>query len=390
MKKALLALGSLLLLALGPWLLLAAHLDIFGVRSDGEVIDKREAVVISGDHWHYDLTVTYRYRVTGTPGLATASQPVDAALYDRLAVGDHVAVRYSPWAFLRSLGSAGVSLAEARWYSRLPHESDDLRWLLEIEMYVVVAVLAYLAYRRRSRPLGMIAAVAAASVGAGVLLFGFLIFPLLLLLWWRRPGQGFGWVLLASMALSAAILASRIPWPAPQRAGDLVHANATVRQVHDVERVWGTRRFPGQQLRQPFQILDLEFMPRGSREAVHAIDEADRGSVPGLAPGATVTIAYPAAQPHAARVAGGTRHYGWNLFVYVLVLTYGLAALLLIIGWPIARLLGKASATLNPSVEQLERRLAGLPAEDPRRRMLEQVLRARREAERKRGPEQLP
>jgi hypothetical protein len=382
-----LALAVLLLIAVGPWVLHAAYLDLFGVLTDGEITGKREAVVISGDHWRYDLVVSYRYRAADSPAPATAAQQVDAALYDRLAVGSRVKVRYSTWGFLRSLGSAGVSLADARWYSRLPHESNDQQWLLEIEMYAVVAVLGYLAYRRKSRPLVMIAVVAAAAVGAGVLLFGFLIFPLLLLHWWRRRGQGFGWVLLASMALSAVILATRIPWPARQPAGALVHTNAVVRQVHDVESVWGTQRFPGQQLRQPFQILDLEFTPPGSAEAVHAIDQVDRGSVPGFARGAAVAITYPASQPHAARVAAATRTYARNLFVYVLVLTYGTGALLLIVGWPIARMLGKVSATLSPNAEQLASRVASLPAEDPRRAALEKMLGARREAGQKKVPD---
>ncbi len=378
--KILAALGALLVLALAPWLLLAGYLRVFGIAGTGEVIDRHEAVSIRGDHWHRDLIVSYRYRLSGSGQSATASQRVDPALYDRLRVGSPVKVLYSPWKPLREFGSAGATLAEVPWYAVLPRESNDTLWFLEMEMYAVVAVLGYLAYRRRSRTLTLLAVTVGASVAAGVLLFGFLIFPILLLLWWRRPGQGFGWVLLVSMAGSAAILASRVPWPPRMPPEANLRATAVVREVHDVDRVWGTRRFPGQSVRQPFQILDLEFTPAGAADSVHAVDVIDRGSVRSLARGSTIAVLYPEGQPHSARMEGGTRDYARDLFIYVLALTYGTGAVLLLIGLPLMRLFGKVSGSLIPDPEQLEARLAGLSADDPRRQLLEERLRALRAA----------
>jgi hypothetical protein len=346
-RTVVVTLALLLLIAVGPWMLLGYSLEMFGVLTDGEIVDRRESVVISADHWRYDLIVTYRYRLADSPEQVTASQPVGRDLFDRLRIGSRVKVRYSRWELLRSFGSAGVSLVDAPWYSRLPNESDGGRWLLDMALCAAVLALWYVAYRRKSRPLTMVAITAAASVGAGVLLFGFLIFPLLLLMCWRRPASGYGWVLLASIALCAVMLVVRIPWPPPLPPGELVSAPAVVRQVHAVERVWGTKRMPGQQLHQPFQILDLEFVPRGSSATVHAIDLIDQGSVPGLDRGAMVTVVYPAARPHSARVLGARRHYAWDLLFYVLILSYGIGAALLVVGWPIMRWLGKATGRFD-------------------------------------------
>lgn len=350
-KTVVVTLALLLLVVVGPWVLLGYSLELFGVLTDGEIVGRREAVVISSDHWRHDLVVTYRYRLANSPQQATASQPVNRDIFDRVRIGSQVKVRYSRWELLRSFGSAGVSLVDAPWYSRLPNESDGGLWLLDMALCATVLVLGYLAYRRRSRPLQMVAITAAASVGAGVLLFGFLIFPLLLLMWWRRPASGFGWVLLASMALSAAILAMRIPWPPPLPPGELVSLPAVVQQVHSVERVWGTNRMPGQQLHQPFQILDLEFTPPGASETVHAIDLIDQGSVPSLHRGAMVTVVYPAGRPHSARISGARRHYAWDLLVYVLILSYGIGGALLAVAWPIMRLQGKVTSPFGTRAE---------------------------------------
>jgi hypothetical protein len=272
-----------------------------------------------------------------------ASQSVGADLYARLAVGERVPVRYSPWPLLRSFGSAGCTLAAAPWTSRLPRWSDEARFLLEIGLFAGAAWLAYLAWRRRSWPLGLVAATAVASVGAGVLLFGFLVFPLLLLAWWRRPGRGLGVVLLASVLLSTLILAWRMPWPAAEPAGPRASALATVRQLQEVHRVWGNHRQPGQPVRLPYQIVDLEFTPPGAREPLHALDAVDLGSVPGLAVGATLPVVYATLDPHQARLQAGTRTYARDLLNYVLLLSFGTGVALLLIGYPLVKLFGGAS-----------------------------------------------
>jgi hypothetical protein len=129
----------------------------------------------------------------------------------------------------------------------------------------------------------------------------------------------------------------------------------------------------------------LEFTPAGGTEAVQAVDRIDSGSVNALAPGTKVEVVYPAGQPRAALMRQGTRTYARDLLMYVLQLTYGIAAALLLLGWPLLRLFNRLGRVFAPDPKQLEARLAGLLPDDPRRRMMEERLRALREAEARRN-----
>lgn len=333
----------LVAVVLAPWALLGFHLDVFGEPAVGVVTGKHEAITLQTDSWRRDWRVEYRYRVRETGEDLDVSQSVGADLYAQLAVGERVPMRYSPWSLLRSLGSAGCTLAAAPWTSRLPRWSDQAQFLGEIGLVGGAVWLAYVAWRRRSWPLGLVAITAVATVGAGVLLFGFLIFPLLLLAWWRRPGRGLGTVLLVSVLLSTLILAWRVPWPPAEPAAPHASAPAVVRQVHEVHRVWGTARQSGQLVRRPFALVDLEFTPPGAREPLHALDTVDLGSVPDLAIGATLPVVYSTAEPRQARLQAGTRGYARDLLNYVLLLSFGTGAALLLVGYPLVRLFGGAS-----------------------------------------------
>lgn len=378
--RIVLAAGVILLLAVSPWLFLAGYLELFGIATDGAVIERHEAVMIRGDHWQRELCVVFNYRVRDSAEILTASQAVSPTLYERVRVGTPVRVLYSAWSPLREWGSAGATLAQVSWYDRLPRESDTVRLVLEIQLCGATAVLGYLAYRRRSRALCLLALTFATWVGAGLLLYGFLLFPLLLLLAWRRPGQGFGWVLLTAMAGSAGILAARVPWPAKPVPGSPMRAEAVVRQVHEVSSVWHASRVGASggivYLKQPFQIVDLEFEPAGWHESVHAVDTVDLGSVPPLVPGERVTVSYPDTQPHAARIEAATRDYGWRLYKDVMVMTYGAAVVVLLVGWPIVRLLRKLNGISLPTPGALQATIEQLPEGDPRRHELEERIRA--------------
>jgi hypothetical protein len=336
-------LGVLAAVVLAPWALLGFHLDVFGEPAVGVVTGKHEAITLHTDSWRRDWRVEYRYRVRETGQDLDASQSVGADLYAQLAVGERVPVRYSPWPLLRSLGSAGCTLAAAPWTSRLPRWSDQVQFLVEIGLVGGTVWLAYVAWRRRSWRLGLVAITAVATVGAGVLLFGFLIFPLLLLAWWRRPGRGLGTVLLVSVLLSTLILAWRVPWPPAEPAAPRASALASVRQLQEVHRVWGTARQSGQLVRRPYALVDLEFTPPGAHEPLHALDAVDLGSVPGLTVGATLPVVYATAEPHQARLQAGTRGYARDLLNYILLLSFGTGAALLLLGYPIVKLLGGAS-----------------------------------------------
>jgi len=81
-------------------------------------------------------------------------------------------------------------------------------------------------------------------------------------------------------------------------------------------------------------MVDLEFTPEGASEPVHVLDRVDLGSVSGLTKDATVRVFYSVSDPRVARMAAGTRTYAVNALVYFLVLTYGLAALIVLVVWP--------------------------------------------------------
>jgi hypothetical protein len=84
-------------------------------------------------------------------------------------------------------------------------------------------------------------------------------------------------------------------------------------------------------------MVDLEFVPPGAAQPVHALDRVDWGSVPGLDEGGTVPIVYPISDPRAGQLAGGTRRYRDEAFVYLLEVEIGLgaavAAVLLAMFW---------------------------------------------------------
>jgi hypothetical protein len=130
------------------------------------------------------------------------------------------------------------------------------------------------------------------------------------------------------MALSAAIVYWRIPQPTPMPPGPRHDGTAVVRQARLVDRLWWTPRAGGQEIRQPFQMVDLEFTPAGAKEPIHVLDRVDLNSVPGLVQGATVLIDYSAADPTLARMAPGTRTYARQALVYLLGLTYAVGAVL--------------------------------------------------------------
>lgn len=161
-----------------------------------------------------------------------------------------------------------------------------------------------------------------------------------------------------------------------------------VRQIKLVNQIWTTdmEGHPdsegGQPIGTPFQMLELELAPRGAREPVHVVDRIDLNSVPGLHVGEVVPVEYSASDPLIARVAGASRNYARHAETYLLGLTFGFAAALTFIVFPVARAV-RRFARSSPMLRALRdpRRTLGeaaskLPANDPRRKRLEEMLRA--------------
>jgi hypothetical protein len=84
--------------------------------------------------------------------------------------------------------------------------------------------------------------------------------------------------------------------------------------------------------------------------------------------------------PNSARVAAGTRNYAHRSVVYLLGLTYGIAAVVTFLVYPIVHFVGKFlrsspvfSGISNSSA--LVQQWRSLPEDDPRQRAFEQALR---------------
>ncbi len=243
-------------------------------------------------------------------------------------------------------------------------------------------VLAFFAYRRKTPILCLAAALVGAVSCTGVLPWGFIALPILFGVWWRRSGKGYDWVLLASMLLSALVLYMRIPRPTAAPVRPIRDVLAVVRQVETAHQIWHDSEESGQGIRQPFQIIDLEFTPKAAAEPVHVLDRVDQDSVPGLSVGAMVPITYSISDPRIARISGASRTYAKEALIYILGLTYGLGAVVVFVVWLVIRLLDGIWAWftgLRPAiaVDQVAANMSKLPDGDPRRKAFEAFFQAR-------------
>lgn len=388
LRDAITAAVFAIVLAFCAWLKVAV--DITGTVVSGEVVEKRESIQMPlSDTWRHVFEVSYRYRPLGASYPATGRHPVDVALYERLHVGSPVNVRYVQPPLVGRVFGLDSALADSSWWSRTPSGSESERELVEAIAIAVAAVLGFVAYRRSSRPLGLVAVSVGATVASSVMPLGFLVFPALFWMWRSSRGQGFGWVLLCSTALTAAALYYRVPWPSLPPPGPQGQATAVVRAVRSVDRIWASwspssgESTDGEDIGRPFQMVDLEFVPAGRTESVHALDRVDLGSVPGLRPAATVPVTYPLADPRAGQMSVGTRDYGRQIFIYMLGLTFGLGAVVAFVVCPaifymglLARRVVRSSPVLSVAFDPAarERVLSALPPDDPRRHAIERLV----------------
>jgi hypothetical protein len=276
-----------LLLAI-PGALLAAWLvlDQDGEALSGQVIEKTEQVVVNDDGgWMDRLSLQLRYSVSGQPlppftstadALTQAtdrSNPqelvtlwTDSADFDRLRPGDTVALR--------------VLRANSRFsLVRLANQSTAtfLPWAY-VEIGVGVVALALIAWRLRHTPLG----------------YG----PMLVL---------------GMVALAAPLAYAYQAWTEAEdlsRATD--RATATVKTTTRVTEIsmsssegpdWTTN------VPQPYDVVQLAFVPAGYRDTVIAVDAVDvPASQPSrFEPGALVDVDYVPGGPRSARIPGQTR-----------------------------------------------------------------------------------
>jgi hypothetical protein len=219
---------------------------------------------------------------------------------------------------------------------------------LDLALVAGSAGLGFLAWRSGNGPLRFVAGVVGASVASGVLLFGFLAYPLLFMMARRRPAHGFGWILLLSVAGGTLLIARRLPLPEllPHTSE---HATAVVTRLRARHDVWSTLRRSGQSVPQPYEEAEFDLTLSGGT-ALHLRDRVDSGSIPGLRVHAAVDVAFPGGQPLAARLSAGKRTWARAAFVHVLGVTAAFAAALLLLVWlsrPLRRGLDRLFAPRN-------------------------------------------
>ena len=232
----------------------------------------------------------------------------------------------------------------------------------------------------------MVSGLAAGTWLSAVVTAGFFVFPILFWAWRRNRGQGFGWLLLGTMALTTLVLYWRIPKPSPMASGPTREAPGVVHDVRTVNEIW-TSDEGSQDIRRPFQMVDIEFTPEGAPEPVHILDRVDLGSVPGLREGSGVRVLYPVSDPSTARIAGGTRTFPEDVLAYLLGLTYGLGALVAFVFWPAIFLADRIRNRFLGLIDRIPlddiaRKATGFSPDDPRRQALEAFIRSQRNKQR--------
>lgn len=92
-------------------------------------------------------------------------------------------------------------------------------------------------------------------------------------------------------------------------------ARAAVTKIHHITQVSGIGRRHGcawVDAWQPFDMVELTYIPEGKNETVTALDSMDSGSTLILAVGKPVTVNYSSGHPLAAKIAGASREHIWK------------------------------------------------------------------------------
>lgn len=265
---------------------LSLALDRLGERVTGQITTKRESVVVNRrGGWRHDYLLGLRLDAQGLSlpmpggvdsamlesflkdaGTQYSSYSPDVAMYDRLHEGDPLALRV-----LRIGGLSVLRPADQNTFSALPWG-----WLLAGLIVISVIIVLW----RKLWWLFLI---------VGVLLF--ITVPLV-------------------NAFRDQLTANKI-------SDKTERATAT---VYDVKRVldWNLlrRRSTSRgeyQLAQPYEVVELQFTPRGARSAVIGVDAIDvaANAAPRFAKGQTVEVRYAPDDPRHVRLDGQSRT--WHL-----------------------------------------------------------------------------
>jgi hypothetical protein len=296
LRRVLSFIGSLigfvfLLLLLTPLLGPPLYLEVSGASAPGVVVSKREVIDTLADTWMRRLFVDIRYQPVDASEPEVIDVAVDMATYDRMQVSEPVQLRYIPNQIVRTLGQ----IASARLQSQLPFASFLAR-IGNVLIGFVIGIAAWLA-----------------------------------LLWAWSKWRHWSFTLAILLLMFGGVIYIGSNWPAPAPSGPLIESSATIRDMHQVTRIWGGKRTAAEDAVQPYTIVELSFVPRGAPDAVIAVDSIDAGSVPGLEKGAQVPINYSASDLRWAQIAGATRTYYWKNLRSFGIIALILVALMLLI-----------------------------------------------------------
>gem|GEM_PF-1116182 len=295
-----------------PGALLAGSLliDRQGQLQSGQVIDKQESVSVHGDgSWADNLSLVVRYSPGGEPippfhsktealldamktpnteELATIQSSI--ADYDRLRLGDSVDLRVLQVGNLLSL----VRLADQSTRTLVP-------WGL-LEDAAVVVGLFIIAWQLRKCPVGYGPLVGLVLI-AMVLPLGYAYQN------WRNQDNSVG---------------------ATQHAVAVVGPVTRITEI-DIGNGTHSEEIP---LIQPYDIVQLRYIPAGAPDAIVAVDAVDanaRGASQ-FVTGSRLDVGYPLNDPRAARISGQTRthYFKTTLTVYldygVILVFFGILA----------------------------------------------------------------
>jgi hypothetical protein len=275
-------------LVAAPFVGASLWLDTRGETAVGTVTRKDEMIGI--EHQPTGGWYLRRSLVLQVPSLWSGFRPsvwVDSAEFDRIRLGDQVALRYVSCCpiFARL---ASHSTRDAVWEAARELGSDPL--------------LDWCA-------IGLVAFVLAARIGSVVVFAtgaGWLGVALAFLFPARPPGAAAG--VETTARVSGVSLVEDSPRPSGRRYSNSITTHP-------------------ERLNVPYDVVQLRFAPAASPDSVLAVDEVDAASVPSLAPGAVVRVRYPPAAPGQAMLVDATRTFRQRNRFHFLFLVLGWAGI---------------------------------------------------------------
>ncbi|MBV9788255.1 MAG: hypothetical protein JOZ51_08785, partial [Chloroflexi bacterium] len=265
--------------------------DVTGEVAPGAVVAKREVIRKITTSWERNLYLDVRYQPRGATEPEITALAVDVSTYDRFRVGDETEVRYTPHPLLRRLSPIG--------FTRMEDQSS------------------------------LAALVARFGSSMSVWLAGVVLWFVLWFVWSKLRSSLLMWVLVLSGI--AGILFSISDWPEPT-PGDLISGSATIRNIRRVDVILEGRRRSDTEAIQPYDIVELSFVPPGRADPVVAVDMLDAESVPNLAEEVTVPIRYSAQNPRWAQIEGGSRTFYWKNLLFIVAIVLGLLGIV-VVSW---------------------------------------------------------